>query len=213
LILCGSHGRGEDARVAELRCADGSVLTVRPVPVSGRDGTPYEVTLELLRDGRPFGDIGERCGYFLARTTERLRAAQPDFPPSSLEAGVRSWAMDDGIEPDVAWMDLRHYLPRDRELFCFRARDPDDLATAGELRVTLEEQRTWLPAQDGQRGRWRIDCCAILRAWGNAGIGVWAVLSSGELLAFLEALVAEFADVGASYADDEGGPGLRRPVG
>lgn len=199
--------------MAELRCADGSVLTVCPVPVAGRDGTPYEVTLELLRDGVRFGDIGERCGYFLASATARLRAAQPDFPPSSLEAGVRSWAADDGSDPDVAWKDLQRYLPRDRELFCFRARDPDDLATTGELRVTLEEQRTWLPASDGARGRWRIDCCAILRAWGNGGIGVWAVLSSAELLGFLEALVGEFAAVGASYADEEDGAALRRPVG
>jgi hypothetical protein len=199
--------------VAELRCADGSVLTVRPVPVSGRDGAPYEVTLELLRDGVKFGDVGERCGYFLAGATARLRAAAPDFPPSSLEAGVRSWAMDERIEPDVAWMDLQHYLPRDRELFCFRSRDPDDLATAGELRVTLEDQRTWLPASDGGVGHWRIDCCAVVRAWGSGGVGIRAVLSSAELLSFLEALVAQFADVGATYADDEDGSTLRRPVG
>src|SRR5690348_1352268 len=199
--------------VAELRCSDGSVLTVRPVPVVGRDGAPYEVTLELLRDGAPFGDVGERCGYFLAATTARLRAAQPDLPPSSLEAGVRSWAADERIEPDVAWMDLQHYLPRDRELFCFRSRDPDDLGTAGELRVTLEEQRAWLAAQDGVAGHWRIDCCAVLRAWGSRGVGVRAVLTSGELLAFLEALVAEFAEVGASYAEDDDGSALRRPVG
>jgi len=199
--------------VAELRCADGSVVTVRPVPVSGRDGTPYEVTLQLLRDGEPFGEVGERCGYFLAATTARLRAAQPDFPPSSLEAGVRSWAVDDGIEPGVAWMDLQHYLPRDRELFCFRSRDPDDLGSSGELRVTLEEERTWLPGRDGVHGRWRIDCCAVVRAWGSGGIGVRAVLSSGELLAFLEALVGEFASVGATYAEDDDGSALRRPVG
>ena len=199
--------------MAELRCADGSMLTVRPVPVSGRDGAPYEVTLELLRDGVKFGDVGERCGYFLAATTARLRAALPDFPPSSLEAGVRSWAVDERIEPNVAWMDLQHYLPRDRELFCFRSRDPDDLATAGELRVTLEDQRTWLPARDGVAGHWRIDCCAVVRAWGNNGVGVRAVLSSGELLSFLEALVGQFAEVGAAYADDEDGSTLRRPVG
>jgi hypothetical protein len=199
--------------VAELRCADGSMLTVRPVPVSGRDGAPYEVTLELLRDGVRFGDVGERCGYFLAATTARLRAAQPEFPPSSLEAGVRSWAVDERIEPDVAWMDLQHYLPRDRELFCFRARDPDDLATAGELRVTLEEQRTWLPARDGVGGRWRIDCCAVVRAWGSRGVGVRAIVTSGELLSFLESLVDEFADVGASYGADDDGSALRRPVG
>ena len=203
--------------MTNVRCADGSVLTVRPVPVSGRDGTPYEVTLELLRDGVAFGEVGERCGYFLATTTARLRAAGPDessgFPPSSLEAGVRSWALDDGRDPELAWATLQRYLPRDRELFCFRSRDPDDLGSSGELRVTLEEERTWLPAADGVAGQWRIDCCAVLRAWGSGGIGVRAVLSSGELLAFLDALLAEAAAVGASYDVDDDGSALRRPVG
>jgi hypothetical protein len=193
------------------------MLAVRPVPVSGRDGTPYEVTLELLRDGVPFGEVGERCGYFLAATAARMRAASPDssggFPSSSAEAGIRSWALDEGTDPDGAWATLQRYLPRDRELFCFRSRDPDDLGSSGELRVTLEEERTWLPAGDGVAGSWRIDCCAVLRAWGSGGIGVRAVLSSGELLAFIEALLAEAAAVGASYDSDDDGSALRRPVG
>ena len=190
--------------VAELRCVDGSVLDVRPVPVLDRDGAPYEVSLELRRDGEPFGEVGERCGYFLAAATTRLRAAG-DFPPSSMEDGVRTWALDEGRDPDEAWAELARYLPRDRELFCFRARDPDDLGTVGQLRVTLEEQRTWLPAADGEAGRWRIDCCAVLQAWGGGGVGVLAVLSSQALLEFLEALVAEFAGVGAVYSAEDPG--------
>jgi hypothetical protein len=199
--------------VAELRCVDGSVLAVRPVPVVGRDGTPYEVTLALLRDGEPFGEVGERCGYFLASTAARLRAAGGDFPPSSLEAGVRSWALDEQADPDQAWATMQRYLPRDRELFCFRARDPDDLASVGELRVALEEVRTWLPADGDQPGSWRVECCAVLQAWGSGGIGVRVVLSSERLLAFLDALVGEFAAVGVRYGDDEDAASLRRPVG
>lgn len=190
--------------MAELRCVDGSVLAVRPVPVVGRDGTPYEVTLDLWRDGLPFGDVGERCGYFVAATAAALRDAGPgEFPPSSAEVGVRAWALREGVDDDPAWATLQRHLPRDRELFCFRARDPDDLASTGELRVTLEEQRTWLPPTEDGPGRWRIDCCAVLQAWGSGGLGVRAVLASEQLLAFLEALLAECAAAGVSYGGGE----------
>ena len=192
---------------------DGSVLAVRPVPVVGRDGTPYEVSLALHRDGAPFGEVGERCGYFLASTAARLRAAGGDFPPSSVEAGVRSWALDEQADPDQAWATLQRYLPRDRELFCFRSRDPDDLGSVGELRVTLEEQRTWVAPTDGRPGSWRVECCAVLQAWGCAGTGVRAVLSSERLLAFLDVLIGEFAEAGLRYDDDEDAAAVRRPVG
>jgi hypothetical protein len=200
--------------VAELRCVDGSSLAVRPVPVLDRDGVPYEVTLELLRDGSPFGEVGERCGYFLAGTAGRLRAVRavdPDgFPPSSCESGVRAYAADEGSDPDSTWAAVSRYLPRDRELFCFRARDPDDLGTVGSLRATLEEERTWIP---GSPGRWRIDCRAVLEAWGSGGTAVRAVLTSAELEAVLNALVAEFGSVGAQYDVEEDTGQPRRPVG
>lgn len=200
--------------MAEVRCVDGSRLGVRPVPVLDRHGVPYEVTLQLLRDGEPFGDVGERCGFFLAGTARRLRVARvqdpTSFPSSSVEAGVRSYAVDETAEPGAVWSTLARYLPRDRELFCFRARDPDDLGTVGELRAALEEQRSWLP---GPPGRWRIDCRAVLQAWGSAGVGVRAVLTSEQLQVFLDALVAECGDAGVTYdlAQETGDP--RRPVG
>jgi hypothetical protein len=200
--------------VAQVRGVDGSVLDVRPVPVRDLDGTPYEVTLQLLRDGEPFGDVGERCGYFLAGTARRLRDARGEdpgsFPSSSMEAGVRSYAVDETAEPSTLWSVLSRYLPRDRELFSFRARDPDDLGTVGELRVGLEEERTWLP---GPPAGWHIDCRAVLEAWGAAGIGVRAVLSSEQLQVFLDALVAECAAVGVRYDLDEEVGQPRRPVG
>ncbi|MCU1589448.1 MAG: hypothetical protein JWP11_704 [Frankiales bacterium] len=200
--------------MAEVRCVDGSVLGVRPVPVVDRDGVPYEVTLQLLRDGEPYGDVGERCGFFLAATARRLRAVRAHdpagFPSSSVEAGVRSYAVDETAEPGAVWAALARYLPRDRELFCFRARDPDDLGTVGEIRVGLEEERTWVP---GPPGRWRIDCRAVLEAWGAAGTGVRAVLSSAELQVFLETLVHECGDVGVRHDLDEEVGEPRRPVG
>jgi hypothetical protein len=189
--------------MAEVTCGDGCVLTVLPVPVLARDGVPYEITLRLLRDGQPFGDVGERCGYFLATTAARLRQAHAGgdvaaFPRSSLEVGVQAWAQDRGEDSDAAWAVAERYLPRDRELFAHLSRDPDDLASAGELRVTLRTERRWVSG-----ARWEVRCLAVLEAWGAAGTGVRCVLTSVQLLAFLDELVGEFAEVGAVYDRSE----------
>ena len=203
--------------MAEVRCVDGSVLSVLPVPVLDRTGSPYEVTLRLLRDGAPFGEVGERCGFFLAQTAARLRAARdadPEgFPHSGLEAGLRAWAADRGLDGDAAWSAFERYLPRDRELFAFRSRDPDDLTQAGELRVGLHTQRSWVSSDGPGRGRWLVQARAVLDAWGAHGVGVRAVLDAGQLLALLDDLVAACAGVGAAYDGDAAVPGLRRPVG
>ena len=203
--------------MAELRCVDGSVLSVLPVPCLGRDGVPYEVTLRLLRDGAAFGEVGERCGFFLAMTAARLRDARtrdPDaFPASGLEAGLRAWAADAGVDEDEAWDGFARYLPRDREVFAFLARDPDDVSAAGELRVVLRQERAWVaPEREGQRGRWSLRCLAVVEAWGTGGTGLRAVLDSAGLQAFLDELLADCAAAGVSY-DGVQVAGLRRPVG
>ena len=100
----------------------------------------------------------------------------------------------------------REWLRR-RELFAFRARDPDDLATVGELRTTLEVERSW------GDGRWSLRCRAVLEAWGRQGIGVRAVLTSADLQRFLDDLVADFAAAGATYDETDDASPLRRPVG
>lgn len=202
--------------MADVRCADGSLLGVHPEPVRDRDGVPYEVTLRLTRDGAPFGEVGERCGYFLATAAARLRravASDEQLPQSSLEAGVRAWARDVVVDADTTWSSLERYLPRDRELFAFRSRDPDDLTTVGELRVRLEVLRRWSGPSGSGPGRWQPEPCAVVEAWGVAGVGVRALLSASALLVLLERLVQEFADVGASYDARDDASVLRRPVG
>jgi hypothetical protein len=192
--------------VASVVCVDGSVLEIRPVPVRARDDVPYEVTLQLLVDGAPFGQVGERCGWFLASAAARLRTScvSGSGPPTStLEAGVRRWAQRTGVDPDRTWEGMERYLPRDRELLSFRARDPDDLAVPGELRVELRSERTWRPGDersDAGRGRWTATESAVLDAWGETGRGVRAVLSPDDLLDLLERLVREVAAAGAAAA-------------
>lgn len=198
--------------MAELQCVDGSVLSVLPVPCLGRDGMPYEVTLRLDRDGVEVGAVGERCGFFVAQTAARLRAAA-DFPQSGLEAGLRAWAQDRAQDADQAWSEFTRYLPRDREVLAFRSRDPDDVSAAGELRVVLREERSWVPpGRDGGGGRWRLRCLAVVEAWDAGGRGVRSVLDAAGLLAFLEQLLADCAAAGVPY-DDVAVPGVRRPVG
>lgn len=174
--------------VADVRCLDATLLTVLPVPVLDRDGVPYEATLRMLRDGEPFGDVGERCAWSLRCATALLREAD-GLPVSTLEAGVRAWARDTAVDPDATWHSLERRLPRDRELLALLARDPDDLSSTGELRVRLRAERTWV---DGApRGCWELSQSAVLDAWGTAGTGVRAVLDRPALLQLLEALTGE----------------------
>lgn len=163
----------------DVTCSDGSVLMVRPVPVLARDGVPYELTLELLLDGAPFGRVGERCGGLLAAAAARLRRP---VPVSTLE---------EALGPD--WEALAPHLPRDRELFALRARDPDDLPTPGALRALVDVVRRWTG-----RG-WEADVRVRLEAWGDDGRGVSAVLDVPGATALVEGLLRE-------AATDGGGP-------
>lgn len=210
---------------------DGSVLSVLPESVRDRDDIPYEMALRLVRDGEPFGVVGERCGFFLANLAARLAQAtaaggplaaggtnaawaEPDdrFPPSSMEAGVRAWAADAGLPPDRTWADMTRYLPRERSLFSFRRRDPDDPTRLAELRCSLRTSKSWVATDDRGRGRWVLRERALLDAWGEGGLGIRALLTAPELLDFLRDLLAEASAIGIAYGDT--GPiELQRPVG
>lgn len=212
--------------MADLRCGDGTVLGVHPVAVVDRGGATYEITLRLTRDGQPYGAVGERCGYFLAATARRLAVARTDgseqarrwpdpddrFPAAAVEAGLRAWAADEGRDPERIWEGARRYLPREWELFAFRRRDPDDLATAGELRCLIRTTKGWV-GEPGGPGHWALARRAVVDAWGDDGTGLRAVLTAGELAAFLDTLLAEAAAVGASYGGADDGARLARPAG
>lgn len=211
--------------MASVGCLDGSRLGVEPVPVLDRDGLPYEVSLRLTRDGVLFGDVGERCGFFLATARGRVRQARsaddpawpdPDdrFPGSTVREGLGAWVVDEHLGTDVLAR-VERYLPRDHELFAFRRRDPDDVAGAGELRASVRTERSWVPVRgdEASRGRWRTGRRAELEAWGDGGTGIRAVLTSGELLVFLDELLAECAAVGAAYAEPPDATRLSRPAG
>jgi hypothetical protein len=216
--------------VEGLRCVDGSSLTVIPVPSRDRGGTPYEVTLELVRDGVRFGSVGERCGYHLASLAARVVAARaadsaraalwpdPDdrFPDPPLSHAVRTPA---GEGRDCGHADaLRGWSPREPELFAFRHRDRGDLGGIGELRCTLRTSSLWVArpepprarAASGGRGRWRLARRAVIEAWGEGGWGVRAILTSGELEGFLADLLVAAELAGANYRDIVDSPAIQR---
>ena len=193
--------------MADVVCVDGSRLTLLPVPKLDRSGVAYEATLRLLRDGAPFGEVGECSGWRLARTADQVRALQaasgPDaFPPSAYDAVVGQGLVEDG---DRAV--LHRLLPRDRELLCLRARDPDDGDPSGELRLWVREDRTWHEGRDGAAGRWSLQARAVLDAWGSEGTGLRAMLDGPALLRLLDQLVAETGLVDEAGQVEGAGPG------
>ncbi|MCW2887727.1 MAG: hypothetical protein JWL58_4589 [Streptosporangiaceae bacterium] len=177
-----------------------------PVPSHDRGGRPFEVTLELVRDGEPFGSVGERCGFHLARLTRRVAAARADESPQAVR-----WHDPDDRFPDPpleqavqAFPTVAAQLPREPELFSFRYRDRGDLASTGELRCALRTSSFWAGGQTmaaAPHGGWRIARRAVVEAWGAGGRGVRAVVTSAQLHRFLTEILDEAANSGASYRD------------
>ena len=184
--------------MVEVRCVDGSVLSLLPVAKLDRGGVAYEVTLRLLLDGASFGEVGECSGWRLARTAERLRAAQAQAGADAFPATGVHGLLDGRLSDGQA--QLRELLPRDDELLCLRARDPDDGDGDGQLRIWLRHDRTWLPGRDGARGRWSTTSRAVVDCWGDGGRGVRCLLDAPALLRLLDGLVAEAAAAQGSPA-------------
>jgi len=275
--------------MGELRCVDGTVLTVVAVPCHDRAGTPYEITLDLRRGRRPFASVGERCGFRLAQLAASVTAAREDpeqatawpdpddrFPepwPWSWPSPGRfpePWLLPSpgrfpepwlgtppgrfpepgagsrGSEAIGVWGvpavwgvprarcaapgrdpagEAGHagFRPSEREYFSLRSRDPGDLPGNGEFRCVLRDSAEWLggrgPGAQGQPGGWRLTRRAVIEAWGADGIGLRAVLTSAELVTFLDTVLKEPADgqvcarasVGAR-APEKKLPGTGRPA-
>ncbi|GAA0949289.1 hypothetical protein [Nonomuraea longicatena] len=158
-----------------LRCVDGSYLTVTPVACVDSVGTPYEITLELHRDGTPYGMVGERCGWFLARLARGVAQAR------------------EGRGHAALWPDPDDRFPEDEpdsELFSFRYRTRRGAVGGGELRCQLRTIPIWMPGPE-RGGEWRLTRRAYLEAWGSGGVGMRAVLTSAELESFVGGLVDE----------------------
>jgi hypothetical protein len=230
--------------MGELRCVDGSVLSVEAVTCRDKVGRPYEITLNLARDSIPFAAVGQRCGYQLSRFAERVSAARVDpaqaaawpdpddrFPapvpalphqaPAAAGPGAGGSA-GPGAAPARASRGGRtaDYLPGDHEYFALRSRDRGDPPGPGELRCVLRSSAVWLgdcagvghharvtPRAGGAgHGGWRLTRRAVIEAWGSGGVGVRAVLTSAELVAFLNTVVRGMAGAAAEVPQARGVP-------
>lgn len=196
-----------------LRCVDGTLLTVLAVACSDRAGTPYEVTLDLRRGRRPFASVGERCGFRLSQLAASVTAARED--PEQ----VRAWPDPDDRFPEPGHSPVpglfpepgpppvpglareprpvyaEAFRPGEREYFSLRSREPGDLPGSGELRCVLRDSAVWLGGRGapapGRAGGWRLSRRAVIEAWGADGIGLRAVLTSAELVTFLDTVLKE----------------------
>jgi hypothetical protein len=268
--------------MGELRCVDGSVLSVTAIACRDRAGQPFEITLNLARDSEHFAAVGQRCGHQLALLADRVSGARLDpgqaaaWPdpddrfPSPPAAASREAEADSHPEAGVTGHP-GGYLPGEAEYFALRSRDRADLPGTGELRCLLRSSAVWvgdcsgtgpheaadfrgvhgppeLAGQPGQhrgpqgyhvppgqhvrpgqvlpgqrwpavrdseagRGHWRLSRRAVIEAWGGGGIGVRAVLTSAELVAFLDTVLTEpelSAPAGPEFAMSSSG---RKPGG
>jgi len=195
--------------MGELRCVDGSVLSVQAVACRDSVGRPYEITLSLVRNSQPFAAVGQRCGHQLAQLAERVSLARDDPEQAAV------WPDPDDRFPAPGSSAGPGCLSGDHEYFALRSRDRDDLPGTGELRCVLRSRADWMgectgtghripgqhrparrrsphPAADGHGG-WRLSRRAVIEAWGSGGVGVRCVLTSGELVAFLGTVLGEAA--------------------
>jgi hypothetical protein len=191
--------------MGQLRCVDGSILTVTAVECRDRLGSPYEITLDLRPGRKPFASVGERCGFRLAQLAARVAAARED--PSQ----AAPWPDPHDRFPEPGQPAGGEFRPREREYFSLRSRDRGDLPGSGELRCVLRDSAEWL----GRRGRggWSLTRRAVIEAWGTDGIGVRAVLTSAELVTFLDTVLREPAGpavAGWAPAGRGGGGGSRQ---
>jgi hypothetical protein len=186
--------------MGELLCVDGSVLDIVAVPCRDRSGQEYEMILELARDREPFATVGQPCGHQLAELANLVRAAREDpeqrawWPdpddrfPVPAQAGRLGEAEHLGAAGQCA---LAGFQPDEREYFTLRSRDRGDLPGTGEVRCVLRSTARWEPWDGGGKGRWLLSRRAVVEAWGDSGTGVRALLTSAELVAFLDTVLGE----------------------
>src|SRR5580700_2389823 len=118
--------------MGELRCVDGSVLSVTAAACRDRAGRPFEITLNLARDDVPFASVGQRCGHLLALLADRVCGARVDpgqaaeWPDPDDRFPAPAQPPEAGRAPQ-AQSHPGSYLPGEHEYFALRSRDRTDL--------------------------------------------------------------------------------------
>jgi hypothetical protein len=207
-------GAGLTGAAGEGGTGGGGTDRVAPSPRRGADRAdePWPGQAGEAADHRP-GQAGEAADH---RTGQAAEAADHRTGQMAEFAGHGA-DRPAGSPPSMTVGRLDGFLPGESEYFALRSRDRADLPGTGELRCVLRSNAVWagecvgtgqqhsLPARHivpGQRswpskhpppgeGRWRLTRRAVIEAWGASGIGVRAVLTSAELVAFLDTVLSE----------------------
>jgi hypothetical protein len=217
--------------VGSLRCTDGSSLAVIPVAARDRGGVPYEVTLELHRDGRRFGVVGQRCGYLLAELAGRLAAARADDSPEAARwpdpddrfpqpftgrpyavpppAGRSRAAHAARCQCEEQWAVMPGQQPPDPELFAFRYRDRVDVTSTGELRCSVRTSSAWLPGPGVGPDAWPPAPASTRGRWRvtrRAIVEAWGAGGRGARAVLTSAELARFLAELLAEAEHQAGP-------
>jgi hypothetical protein len=187
---------------------------VTALACSDRVGMPYEISLDLRRGRKPFASIGGPCGFRLSQLAASVTAARDD------PAQAVAWPDPDDRFPEPgqpgspARVWSPEFRPGEREYFSLRSRERSDLPGSGEFRCVLRDSAVWLDQRwpsggrghagavtprypgavtpgSGQPRGWSLTRRAVIEAWGADGIGVRAVLTSAELVTFLDTVLRE----------------------
>src|SRR6266702_136565 len=107
----------------------------------------------------------------------------------------------------------------EREYFSLRSRDRSDLPGTGEFRCALRDSAEWVGGRgpaiqrgEGQPAGWRLTRRAVIEAWGADGIGLRAVLTSAELVTFLDTVLGEPDVAGATARASAGAQAARNKL-
>jgi hypothetical protein len=164
---------------------------------------------------------------------DRFPAPVPAFPRPLEGSGAAAAGSDAGRRagPARASHDsggrAADYLPGDHEYFALRSRDRGDPPGPGELRCVLRSSAVWLGDCAGvghhqratarpaatRHGGWRLTRRAVIEAWGSGGVGVRAVLTSAELVAFLDTVVKGLAGGVAEVPQARSAPARDKAMG
>jgi hypothetical protein len=181
-------------------------LTVTALACRDRLGMPYEITLDLRRGSKPFASIGERCGFRLSQLAASVTAAREDPEQAAAWPDPDDRFPEPGPPGSPGRFSRHEFQPGEREYFSLKSRERSDLPGTGEFRCVLRDSAVWLGERwpsggrghpgavkpgAGQPGGWSLTRRAVVEAWGADGIGLRAVLTSAELVTFLDTVLRE----------------------
>lgn len=191
-----------------------------------RNSVPFAAVGQ--RCGYQLSQLSARVSAARLDPVQAAKWPDPDdrFPVSGAAQPSQAAPDEPAAEGPVGTGPQGGYLLGDTEYFALRSRDRVDLPGSGELRCVLRSSAVWLgecagvgqplaphprPAElsaprtpAAGHGGWRLTRRAVIEAWSAGGVGVRAVLTSAELVAFLDTVLRKPVRVAAARVHHSG---------